>query len=455
MAARGDACPTCPGRTWRGAVTFVNPTVEEKTRTVKVRIEVANEGDALKPDMFADVVLRADLGAAPVRPGERRDRQPGDRKLVFLDRGDGRLRAARGRSSACRVGERLRGPLGPRRGRPGRDLGQLPARLRVEPARRRALRRMATPDAPARVGATRTEGAAAHDPGRHPLQRREPLPRPARDSAVAVGYGVYTAQRTSRSTRSPTSPTRRSSSTRAGTAAPTSSRTRSPTRSSPRCSGAPNVKAIRGFSDFGFSLRLRDLRGRHRHLLGAQPRRSSTSRKIQPRLPEGVQHRARARRHRRRLGLPVRARGRLGNAQSLAELRTFQDWTLRYACSPCPASPRWPRSAASCSSTRSRSTRTASRPTASRIMDVAEAVRASNNEVGGRLARVRGQRVHGARPRLRRGRRPTSRRSCCKTDERGTPVLLRDVGQRGARPGDPARRRRPRRPRATRWAASW
>ncbi len=40
--------------------------------------------------------------------------------------------------------------------------------------------------------------------------------------------------------------------------------------------GAPKVKAIRGFSDFGFSLRLRDLRGRHRPLLGAQPRRSST-----------------------------------------------------------------------------------------------------------------------------------------------------------------------------------
>ena len=33
-----------PGRTWRGAVTYVAPTVDEKTRTIKVRIEVDNQG---------------------------------------------------------------------------------------------------------------------------------------------------------------------------------------------------------------------------------------------------------------------------------------------------------------------------------------------------------------------------------------------------------------------------
>ena len=40
--------------------------------------------------------------------------------------------------------------------------------------------------------------------------------------------------------------------------------------------GAPKVKAVRGFSDFGFSLRLRHLRGRHRPLLGAHRACSST-----------------------------------------------------------------------------------------------------------------------------------------------------------------------------------
>ena len=111
--------------------------------------------------------------------------------------------------------------------------------------------------------------------------------------------------------------------------------------------GAPKVKAIRGFSDFGFSLRLRHLRGRHRHLLGAQPRRSSTCRKIQPRLPQGVQDRARARRHRRRLGLPVRARRRVGQALARRPAHLPGLEPALPAAVACRASPRSPRSAAS------------------------------------------------------------------------------------------------------------
>jgi Cu(I)/Ag(I) efflux system membrane fusion protein len=60
--------PYLPGKKWRGPVTYVAPTVEEKTRTVKVRIEVVNRGEELKPDMFADVLLEADLGTGLVVP---------------------------------------------------------------------------------------------------------------------------------------------------------------------------------------------------------------------------------------------------------------------------------------------------------------------------------------------------------------------------------------------------
>ncbi len=79
-----------PGRTWRGEIAFVNPIVEPGTRTVKVRIEVANEDYALKPDMFADVVLRRELGDALFVP-ESAVLKAGERQIVFLDRGDGRL----------------------------------------------------------------------------------------------------------------------------------------------------------------------------------------------------------------------------------------------------------------------------------------------------------------------------------------------------------------------------
>jgi RND family efflux transporter MFP subunit len=79
-----------PGKTWRGAVTNIAPTVEEKTRTIKVRIEVDNIGGALKPDMFGDVLLRTDMGTGLVVP-DSAIIDTGDRKLVFLDRPDGAI----------------------------------------------------------------------------------------------------------------------------------------------------------------------------------------------------------------------------------------------------------------------------------------------------------------------------------------------------------------------------
>jgi membrane fusion protein, copper/silver efflux system len=82
--------PYQPGRAFRGAVTYINPTVEPATRTIKVRIEVANEGALLKPEMYADVLLRTDLGSALFVP-DSAILKPGDRRLVFLDHGDGRL----------------------------------------------------------------------------------------------------------------------------------------------------------------------------------------------------------------------------------------------------------------------------------------------------------------------------------------------------------------------------
>jgi len=82
--------PFAPGRSWRGSVTYVAPTVEEKTRTVKVRVEVANPGGLLKPDMFADVLLESRLGEGLLVP-EGALIRAGERTLVFVDHGEGRL----------------------------------------------------------------------------------------------------------------------------------------------------------------------------------------------------------------------------------------------------------------------------------------------------------------------------------------------------------------------------
>jgi RND family efflux transporter MFP subunit len=79
-----------PGKTWRGTVTNIPPMVEEKTRTIKVRIDVDNAAGTLKPDMYADVQLRTDMGVGLVVP-DSAIIDTGDRKLVFLDRPDGAI----------------------------------------------------------------------------------------------------------------------------------------------------------------------------------------------------------------------------------------------------------------------------------------------------------------------------------------------------------------------------
>jgi Cu(I)/Ag(I) efflux system membrane fusion protein len=79
-----------PGEAWRGPITWIAPTVEETTRTIKVRIEVDNRGEQLKPDMFVDVFLRSAEGVALVVP-QSAVIVAGDRNVVFLDRGEGRF----------------------------------------------------------------------------------------------------------------------------------------------------------------------------------------------------------------------------------------------------------------------------------------------------------------------------------------------------------------------------
>jgi Cu(I)/Ag(I) efflux system membrane fusion protein len=81
--------PYLPGKRWQGPLTYVAPTVDERTRTIKVRVEVDNRGASLKPDMYADVFLRAALGPG-LAVNESAVVDAGDRRLVFLDRGLGR-----------------------------------------------------------------------------------------------------------------------------------------------------------------------------------------------------------------------------------------------------------------------------------------------------------------------------------------------------------------------------
>jgi RND family efflux transporter MFP subunit len=54
--------PSFPGETFRGRVTFVSPEMDPKTRTLKLRIELANPDHKIVPDMYANVELKLDYG---------------------------------------------------------------------------------------------------------------------------------------------------------------------------------------------------------------------------------------------------------------------------------------------------------------------------------------------------------------------------------------------------------
>lgn len=52
-----------PGKMFRGRVWFINPVVTEESRTVKVLLNINNEGQQLKPGMFVSAVIRSQLRA--------------------------------------------------------------------------------------------------------------------------------------------------------------------------------------------------------------------------------------------------------------------------------------------------------------------------------------------------------------------------------------------------------
>jgi Cu(I)/Ag(I) efflux system membrane fusion protein len=77
-----------PGRAFEGRVSLVYPVLDAATRTAQVRLEFDNPGLLLKPDMFADVELSADLGERLAVP-DTAVMDTGTRSVVFVDKGDG------------------------------------------------------------------------------------------------------------------------------------------------------------------------------------------------------------------------------------------------------------------------------------------------------------------------------------------------------------------------------
>jgi len=81
--------PAYPGELFRGRVIAVLPQASSDTRTIRVRMELPNPGDRLKPGMFAQVKLEAGkIGPVLLVPSEAVI-HTGLRNIVILAQGDG------------------------------------------------------------------------------------------------------------------------------------------------------------------------------------------------------------------------------------------------------------------------------------------------------------------------------------------------------------------------------
>ncbi|MBI1208853.1 MAG: efflux RND transporter periplasmic adaptor subunit [Azospirillum sp.] len=79
-----------PGRPFAGKVDFIYPTLTAETRTVKVRVELANPDGELRPALYATVVLAAPQGDGQVLAmPDSALLDTGSRQVVLVERGEG------------------------------------------------------------------------------------------------------------------------------------------------------------------------------------------------------------------------------------------------------------------------------------------------------------------------------------------------------------------------------
>ncbi len=86
--------PYLPGRIYSAVVEYVYPYLEGDSRTGRIRLSLDNQGGELKPGMYAEVSLKADLGHRLSVP-EEAIIVAGDSRVVFVDLGGGRLKPVR------------------------------------------------------------------------------------------------------------------------------------------------------------------------------------------------------------------------------------------------------------------------------------------------------------------------------------------------------------------------
>jgi Cu(I)/Ag(I) efflux system membrane fusion protein len=82
--------PALPEKKFSGKVLFLQPTVDPKTRTIQVRVELPNQEGLLRPGMFAHVAIEHAMGTGLLVPSSAVIRT-GERDIAYLVKSEGRF----------------------------------------------------------------------------------------------------------------------------------------------------------------------------------------------------------------------------------------------------------------------------------------------------------------------------------------------------------------------------
>jgi RND family efflux transporter MFP subunit len=78
-----------PGKTFKGKVTFIDPVLDPESRTVKARIEFPNPKWELKPEMYANVMLKSEVTKKTIAVPEEAVIYSGDKTMAMVQKPSG------------------------------------------------------------------------------------------------------------------------------------------------------------------------------------------------------------------------------------------------------------------------------------------------------------------------------------------------------------------------------
>jgi membrane fusion protein, copper/silver efflux system len=78
-----------PNRHWSGKVIYLDPTVNQQTRTLNAYVQIANQDERLRPQMYANVAMRIPVVSGVVKVPEEAVLHSGERSVVIVEKAKG------------------------------------------------------------------------------------------------------------------------------------------------------------------------------------------------------------------------------------------------------------------------------------------------------------------------------------------------------------------------------